>query len=100
MKTKNEKFLKIYNSLWTTSYGKNRWSAVVWTQAFSNGGNKLPANTEILDAVLINDVTAIHVWLEPIGPKARLRRNKHRAFVMCDKCDHRVPAGRIHQHKC
>ena len=111
-RTHNPKFLAMYawRTSWDTLYGPGdrRWNSYLWTEAFSvyNRGvmSKLPANTETLYTKVTCDkwATSVELILKPIGPKLKHGRStmKHRVFVMCDRCDKLVPAGRIHQHTC
>lgn len=109
MRTKNPRFMSIYNGSWRgmTRWG---WGATLFRLAFTGSKTKnLPRNSEIMDANITSDdgVHHIHLILKPFVPSTKrgswgriLHNSNHRVFIMCDRCDHMVPAGRIHQHTC
>ena len=126
MRTKNPRFINIYRGSWYNPkfvsilngpydtgkhYGLNfGWGSSLFRLAFA--GNKkanLPRNIETLDANVTDETGTLHVHLilKPFVPSTKrgswgrvLHNSNHRVFIMCDRCDHMIPAGRIHQHTC
>jgi hypothetical protein len=95
MKTKNPFFVECYNKLWCNNH--SRFNSSVWSEAFTGKViGKLPENKTDLYATAFTEGLVITFILTPFVKYSK----KHRVFVFCGKCKKRVPAGRIHQHKC
>lgn len=109
MKTKNPRFVSIYNGSWRgmKNWG---WGASLFRLAFSGGTTKnLPKNDTTIHHIIVDDTKTHQVLLilKPFVPSTKrdswgrvLHNSNHRVFVKCDRCSKKVPAGRIHQHTC
>lgn len=114
-KTTNPRFQAIYKGNWRGMKGWG-WGAYLFREAFASlihrGSIKnLPKNEETEYAIIFSDdkVHRVELILTPFveapvrmrwGKEVKIKSSKHRVFIMCDRCDHKIPAGRIHQHTC
>ena len=108
MKQPNKLFLHLHK--WSTEFSVEdrtghgiRWGARLFRIAFKDAGvggyeGKLPkVEQTIVRSVFTNCGAGITLMLRPKPPEGY---GLCRVFVMCERCQRNISAGRIAQHRC